>query len=48
MISLQRYWFGPVALVRPYLTLRFVLVLLAFDTWLNMIPEGAKYGPAAP
>ncbi|MFZ1863140.1 MAG: hypothetical protein WAU39_02865 [Polyangiales bacterium] len=47
MISLQRYWFGPVALVRPYLTLRFVLVLLAFDTWLNMIPEGAKYGAAA-
>lgn len=44
MRSLERYWFGEVALARPYLALRFVLVLLAFDTWLNMIPEGAKYG----
>ena len=24
-----------------------VLVLLAFDTWLNMMPEGAKYGVGA-
>lgn len=44
MRSLERYWFGEMALARPYLALRFVLALLAFDTWLNMIPEGAKYG----
>ncbi len=46
MISLERYWFGNLALARPYLVLRFVLVVLAFDTWLNMIPRGAKYGVA--
>ena len=44
MRPLERYWFGDVALARPYLLVRFVLVLLAFDTWLNLIPEGAKYG----
>jgi hypothetical protein len=44
MKPLERYWFGDVALARPYLLLRFVLVLLAFDTWLNMMPQGAKYG----
>lgn len=44
MRSLERYWFGDVALARPYLLVRFVLTLLAFDTWLNLIPEGAKYG----
>jgi hypothetical protein len=47
MTSLDRYWFGPVALARPYLVVRFVLVLLAFDTWLNMIPQGAEYGVGA-
>lgn len=46
MSSLERYWFGPVALARPYLVVRFVLVVLAFDTWLNMIPQGATYGAA--
>ena len=44
MKPLERYWFGDVALARPYLLLRFVLVLLAFDTWLNMMPRGARYG----
>jgi hypothetical protein len=47
MKSLERYWFGDVALARPYLVLRFVLALLAFDTWLNMMPQGAKYGVGA-
>ena len=47
MKALERYWFGDVALARPYLLLRMVLVLLAFDTWLNMMPEGAKYGVGA-
>jgi hypothetical protein len=44
MKPLERYWFGDVALARPYLVLRLVLALLAFDTWLNMMPQGAKYG----
>ncbi len=47
MTPLQKYWFGDVALARPYLLLRFVLGLLAFDLWLNLIPEGAKYGAGA-
>ncbi len=47
MKALERYWFGDVALARPYLVLRFVLALLAFDTWLNMMPQGAKYGVGA-
>jgi hypothetical protein len=47
MKTLERYWFGDVALARPYLVLRFVLGLLAFDTWLNMMPQGAKYGVGA-
>ncbi|MEM7434488.1 MAG: hypothetical protein AAF436_04985 [Myxococcota bacterium] len=44
MKAWNRYWFGDVALARPYLVLRFVLAALAFDVWLNMIPNGAKYG----
>ena len=44
MKALEDYWFGKVALARPYLLVRFVLATLAFDTWLNLIPEGAKYG----
>ncbi len=47
MKPLERYWFGDVALARPYLALRFVLALLAFDTWINMMPHGAKYGVGA-
>ena len=47
MKALERYWFGDLALARPYLVLRFVLALLAFDTWLNMMPQGAKYGVGA-
>lgn len=44
MNAFQKYWFGEVALARPYLVLRFVLGLLAFDVWLNLIPQGVKYG----
>lgn len=44
MKPLTRYWFGDVALARPYLVLRFVLTMLAFDSWLNLIPHAAKYG----
>ncbi len=44
MKPLTRYWFGDVALARPYLVLRFVLTMLAFDSWLNLMPHGSKYG----
>ncbi|MEM9730838.1 MAG: hypothetical protein AAF997_19810, partial [Myxococcota bacterium] len=44
MTPLARYWFGDVALARPYLVLRFVLATLAFDLWLNMVPHAATYG----
>ena len=47
MKALERYWFGDVALARPYLVLRFVLALLAFDMWIDMMPHGAKYGIGA-
>ena len=47
MSVLERYWFGGVALARPYLLQRFLLALLAFDSWLNLMPEGAKYGVGA-
>jgi hypothetical protein len=44
MKPVEEYWFGKVALARPYLLIRLVLALLAFDIWLNLVPEGAKYG----
>jgi hypothetical protein len=44
MKALEDYWFGDVALARPYLMMRFVLGVLAFDLWLNMLPDAAKYG----
>jgi len=44
MKALEDYWFGEVALARAYVLLRFVLCVLAFDLWLNMLPDAAKYG----
>jgi hypothetical protein len=44
MRPLERYWFGEVALARPYAVIRFALAVLALDVWLNMIPRGSKYG----
>ena len=44
MKPLARYWFGDVALARPYLVVRFVLAMLAFDSWMNLMPHGVKYG----
>jgi hypothetical protein len=40
----DRYWYGTVDAVRPYLLMKGVLLLLAFDTWLLRIPGGWKYG----
>jgi len=38
------YWFGPVAAIRPYLLMKAVLLLLAFDMWLLRLTKGSKYG----
>jgi len=40
----NRYWYGPVSAVRPYLLVKGFLILLAFDTWTGMIAHGARYG----
>ena len=38
------YWFGPVAAIRPYLAMKAVLCLLAFDVWVLHVPVGWRYG----
>lgn len=40
----DRYFFGPVDLLRPYLLTRVLLALLAFDCWLDLVPHGGRYG----
>ncbi|MEK6247337.1 MAG: HTTM domain-containing protein, partial [Planctomycetales bacterium] len=40
----DRFWFTPIAAVRPYLLTKFVLLLLAFDLCLVRIPGGSLYG----
>ncbi|MEZ4328057.1 MAG: HTTM domain-containing protein [Polyangiales bacterium] len=40
----DRYFFGPVDLLRPYLLVRALLALLAFDCWLELAPYGYRYG----
>lgn len=44
MNSWERYWFGPVAAIRPYLLIKAVLLLLAVDLWLLRVPSGSRYG----
>ena len=44
MTRWERYWFGPVAAVRPYVLERAVLFLLALDVWTQFLPHGARYG----
>ncbi|MGH7846259.1 MAG: HTTM domain-containing protein [Candidatus Binatia bacterium] len=39
----ERYWFAPVAAVRPYLLVKAVLLLLAFDVWLLRVTNGAQF-----
>lgn len=41
---LERYFFGAVDPVRPWLLLRLLLIVLAFDCWLDLIPHGGRYG----
>jgi hypothetical protein len=38
-----RYWFGPVAAIRPHLLVKAVLLLLAFDIWLLRVKNGAQF-----
>jgi hypothetical protein len=42
--AFDRYFFGPVDVLRPYLLTRALLALLAFDCWLELVPHGARYG----
>jgi hypothetical protein len=44
MNAWERYWFGPVAAIRPYVLERTVLFLLALDVWTQCVPHGARYG----
>ncbi len=41
---LRDYFYGGVDPVRPYLLQKAVLLLLAFDCWIDLIPHGARYG----
>ena len=40
----DRFFFTPVAPVRPYLLLRLLLLVLAFDCWVDLIPHAGRYG----
>ncbi len=40
----DHYWFGEVAAIRPYLLVKAVLCMVAFDAWLLMVPTGGRYG----
>jgi hypothetical protein len=44
--ALERFFFAPVAPARPYLLIRGVLFLLAFDCWIGLTPRGAYYDGA--
>jgi len=40
----DRYWFGPVNAIRPYLAVKIILCLLAYDVWTLRVPVGWRYG----
>ena len=40
----NRYFYGPVAAARPFLLMKGVLILLAFDMWLAMTRRAPLYG----
>jgi hypothetical protein len=40
----DRIFFGPAAAARPWLLMKVVLVLLAFDCWVDLSPHGGRYG----
>ena len=41
---LERYFFGGVDPIRPWLLLRLLLVVLAFDCWIDLVAHGGRYG----
>jgi hypothetical protein len=43
----NRYWYGPVAAVRPYVVRNGILLLLAFDVWSQSLRTAARYGSGA-
>jgi len=40
----ERYWFDPVAAIRPYLLMRAAYAVLALDLWVVTLPRGSRYG----
>jgi hypothetical protein len=40
----ERYWFGSVAAIRPYLLMKVTLFMLAFDLWIVRLPLGWRFG----
>ena len=40
----DRYWFGPIAAIRPYLLMKVMWGLLAFDVWMERVPLAGRYG----
>ena len=43
----NRYWHGPVAAVRAWVVLNGILLLLAFDVWVQSLRTAARYGSGA-
>ncbi|MEM9069307.1 MAG: HTTM domain-containing protein [Myxococcota bacterium] len=44
MKRVEDFFFGGVDPIRPWLLLRILLLMLAFDCWLDLIPHGGRYG----
>jgi hypothetical protein len=40
----ERYWFDSVAAIRPYLLMKAMLFMLAFDLWMVRLPGGWRFG----
>ena len=40
----NRYWYGPVAAVRPYFITRTILLVFTFDAWTRSLRTAARYG----
>ncbi len=47
MKGFDAYFFGRVDPLRPFALRRALLLLLAFDCWLDLVPHGARYGAGA-
>lgn len=40
----DRFWYGEVSAIRPYLLMKFVLLIVAFDCWVLHVRRGWHYG----